>query len=100
MNKESILSKLYNASSQLIPVGVNEVGLYGSYVRNENNQDSDIDLLIDFEDGKETFDNFIAATNLLENLFEGYKVQVATKKGLSPYIGPHILKEVQYAKVA
>lgn len=100
MNKETIINKLNSVAQQLLAAGVIEVGLYGSYVHNKNNNESDIDLLIDFMEGKETFDNFMLATLLLDNLFEGYKVDVVTKKGLSPYIGPHILKEVQYAKVA
>ena len=33
---------------------------------------------------------------LLEAIFEGEKVEVVTKNGLSPYIGPKILKEVEY----
>ncbi|MEO5572509.1 MAG: nucleotidyltransferase family protein [Bacteroidia bacterium] len=100
MNKNQILEKLKLTNSALLMYGVNEAGLFGSYVRNENKNDSDIDILIDFENGKETFDNFMKAYDFLEKLFEGYKVQVVTKKGLSPFIGPHILKEVQYAKVA
>ena len=100
MNREQIISNLCQASKELFGYGVIEIGLFGSYVRNENNKDSDIDLLIDFAKGEETFDNFLAATELLENLFEGYKVEVGTKKGLSLCIGPHVLKEVEYAKVA
>ena len=35
--------------------------------------------------------------NFLENVFKGYKLDIVTEKGLSPYIGPYILKEVEYA---
>ena len=100
MDKNHILQKLSEVRNDLSAFGISEAGLFGSYVRNENKDNSDIDILIDFEKGKETFDNFLNACNLLENLFTNYKVQVVTKKGLSPYIGPHILKEVEYVKVA
>ena len=100
MNKETIIEKLKCAASELASYGVSEAGLYGSYVRNENTDQSDIDILIDFENGEETFDNFYAVINMLEKLFEGYQVEVVTKKGLSPFIGPHILKEVEYVKVS
>lgn len=100
MNKLQIIKRLSEAKQLLNSHGIMEAGLFGSYVRNENRLDSDIDILIDFENGKETFDNFFAATELLEKLFDGYKVEVVTKKGLSPFIGPHILREVEYVKVA
>lgn len=99
MTKEIIIQKLKRASARLSSFGVSEAGLYGSYVRHENRMDSDIDILIDFDNGKETFDNFFATINFLEKIFEGYRVEVVTKKGLSPFIGPHILKEVEYVKV-
>lgn len=72
------------------------LGLFGSYCRGEQSGSSDIDILIDFESGKETYDNFMAVCDLIEGLFKGKKVEVVTKNGLSSYIGPHILQEVQY----
>ena len=35
--------------------------------------------------------------DILENLFRDEKIDIVTKNGLSPYIGPQILKEVVYA---
>ena len=77
-------------------MGIHEVGLFGSYVRNEQTEKSDIDILVDFEPDKETFDNYMAVHELLERLFKDIKVEIVTRNGLSPYIGPKILKEVQY----
>ena len=57
---------------------------------------SDIDLLIDFESGKENFDNYMAVYDIFESLFKNQKVEVVTKNGLSKYIGPKILKDVMY----
>ncbi len=34
--------------------------------------------------------------DLLEQMFKNQKIEVVTKNGVSPYIGPQILKEVQY----
>ena len=76
--------------------GIRNVGLFGSYVRNEQSTESDIDLLIDFEPEKENFDNFMAVYDLFEKLFSSKKIEVVTLNGLSPYIGPRILSEVQY----
>ena len=77
-------------------LGVKNIGLFGSYVRDEQTKNSDIDLLIDFAPEHENFDNFIAVYDLLENIFKDEKVEVVTKNSLSPYIGPKILQEVNY----
>lgn len=76
--------------------GVNQIGLFGSYSRNEQSEKSDIDLLIDFVTGKESFDNYMAVYDFFEDIFKNEKVEVVTKNSLSPYIGPEILKEVLY----
>ena len=77
-------------------LGIKNVGLFGSYLRNEQSKNSDIDLLIDFEPGKENFDNYMAVYDIFENIFKNEKIEVATKNGLSNYIGPKILNEVVY----
>ncbi len=96
--KEQIIATILSHKTQLTELGIREIGLFGSYVRKENTPASDIDLLIDFEKEKETFDNFMATCDLLENLFADEKIEIVTKKGLSPYIGPRILEEVEYVK--
>ena len=77
-------------------VGVCQLGLFGSTVRGENTPESDIDILIDFNAGEETYRNYINACSLLQNAFGKKKLDVVTKKGLSPYIGESILNEVEY----
>lgn len=95
-NKEYILSALKSKKADLTAKGISQLGLFGSYVRDEQTEQSDIDILIDFDPDKETFDNYMAVYELLEKLFKNIKVEVVTKNGLSPYIGPKILNEVQY----
>lgn len=94
--KENILKALKSNKGRLSKFGIRNVGLFGSYLRNEQSSESDIDLLIDFEPDKENFDNFMAVYDLFEKIFKNEKVEVVTKNGLSPYIGPKILNEVQY----
>lgn len=94
--KENILKTLKSNKSQLIKFGIRDVGLFGSYVRNEQSSESDIDLLIDFEPDKENFDNFMAVYDLIELIIENEKIEIVTKNRLSPYIGPKVLNEVQY----
>ena len=95
-SKSTILSVMRRNKPQLTSFGVNRIGLFGSYIRNEQQPQSDIDILVDFEPEKETFDNFMNLFDYLEKLFANEKIEVVTVNGLSPYIGKHILKEVNY----
>ena len=81
---------------KLSDYGVSSIGLFGSTVRNENGPDSDIDILVDFSDGKETYDNLMSVCDLLQSTFKHSKLDVVTKNGLSPYIKSVILSETRY----
>ncbi len=94
--KDTIISALKNKKPELLRFGVSQVGLFGSYARNVSSDNSDIDILVDFEPGMETFDNYMAVYDLLEQLFRDARVDMVTKNGLSPYIGPKILEQVEY----
>ncbi len=95
-DKNSILKTLADNHLQLEGYGVKQIGLFGSYVRNEAKENSDIDLLVDINKDRKTFRNFMSLCYFLEDLFHK-KVELVTLQSLSPYIGPHILKTVEYA---
>lgn len=94
--KAFILNTIRTHKAELFKFGVLNIGLFGSYVRDEQSVQSDIDILIDFAPEKENFDNYMAVYDYFERLFKNEKVEIVTKNGLSPYIGPRILKEVTY----
>jgi len=94
--KNAILAVMRMHMPQLAALGVRRIGLFGSYARDEQRPQSDIDILVEFEPAKETFDNFMGLYDYLEELFAGEKIEVVTVNGLSPYIEPHVLKEVAY----
>ncbi len=71
-----------------------KLGLFGSFIRDRQGADSDVDLLVEFEPGHKTFDAFIQLAFFLETLFER-PVELVTPESLSPYIGPRILGEVE-----
>ena len=99
-NKDGIMQKLVaNRHKLATAYGVSRIGLFGSYVRNEAGQNSDIDLLVDIKKEKKTFNNFLSLNYYLEELL-GNKVDLITTQSLSPYIGPHILKTVEYVPFA
>ncbi len=75
--------------------GVKEFGIFGSYVRDEQKEDSDIDILVEFKEGYKTFDNYMNLKFYLEELF-GLKIDLVSKTTLKPRLKPHIMKEVVY----
>ena len=95
ISKDKILKTIQNHKSNLSDFGVSRIGLFGSYVRNEQTSLSDIDILVDFFPEKENYDNYMALYDYMENLFEK-KIEIVTVNGLSPYIGQQIFKEVTY----
>ncbi|MCL4501025.1 MAG: nucleotidyltransferase family protein [Deltaproteobacteria bacterium] len=97
--KQDVLKVLHQNRDRLKSLGVSRVGLFGSFVRGEQHPDSDIDLLVEFEPGQKTFDAFMELSFLLEEIFQ-HRIELVTAESLSPYIGPHILKEVEYASLA
>jgi predicted nucleotidyltransferase len=99
LNRDIILKILATHKQQLADFGVNQIGLFGSYVRNEATQNSDIDLLVDIRKDKKTFNNFLSLNYYLESLL-GKNVELVTTQSLSPYIGPKILKTVEYVSIA
>lgn len=78
--------------------GVTRIGLFGSFVKNSQTESSDIDILVEFDQDKQNYKNFIQLAYFLEDNLER-KVDLLTIDGLSPYIGPKILKEVEYVSL-
>ena len=73
---------------------VNRLGIFGSYVRGEQQQDSDLDVLIDYEEPP----SLITLIELEYYLSEviGVKVDLVTNNGIKPQLKDYILKEVVY----
>src|SRR4030043_942391 len=94
IGKQLIFERILDEQKQLAFYGVKNIGLFGSFVRGDQTPLSDIDILVEFMPEKHTFDNFMEVAFLLEELL-GRKVELITPEALSPYIGPHILKEVE-----
>jgi predicted nucleotidyltransferase len=74
--------------------GLKKIGIFGSYTRGEQKEDSDVDILIELEKPI-SFVKFIKFENILSNLL-GLRIELVTKKALKPHIGKRILEEVKY----
>lgn len=98
LSKQDVIRGIGQKQSQLKSLGVSKLGLFGSFCRNEQTDKSDIDFFVSFTPGKKTFDNFMALSFLLEDMFHR-RIELVTEKSLSPYLKPYILKELEYIEV-
>ena len=73
---------------------VRRIGIFGSFVRGEEKETSDIDILVEFEEP--TFRNFMNLAFFLEDLF-GRRVDLLTSEGISHRIRPYVECEVVWA---
>ncbi|HHF43345.1 MAG TPA: nucleotidyltransferase [Candidatus Aminicenantes bacterium] len=76
--------------------GIKKIGIFGSYLRGEANEESDIDILVELDPTlKISLLDFVELENYLSDLL-GIKVDLVEKSTLKPRIGKHILSEVVY----
>ena len=93
--KNEILLKLKELKPTLYQdFAVREIGLFGSFSDETNNEDSDIDLLVELE--RPIGWKFFTLQIYLENIFNR-KVDLVTKNALKEQIREGILKQVKYA---
>lgn len=73
---------------------VQEIGIFGSYVKGKEKEGSDIDILVEFAENMGLLE-FIGLEYCLSDLI-GVKVDLVMKTALKPRIGERILKKVVY----
>ena len=92
---DKIILKLKELKSEIEDrYNVTEIGVFGSFVRDEQTPESDIDILIDYKDGTSIF-TLGGLQYMLSELFNA-KVDLVMKKTLKKQIGKQILSEVIY----
>ncbi len=96
--KSELFELLLKHQDQLRQFGVKRCGVFGSFARGQQTDQSDVDILVEFVPDEKSFDNFMQLAFFLEEKI-GRRVELVTLESLSPYIGPHILSEVEYASI-
>ncbi len=91
-NIRSLLEKNKNELREKFKI--KQLGIFGSYVRDEQKKTSDVDIMVEFENPVGLFE-FIGLKNHLSDLLK-VNVDLVMKKGLKPRIEEKILKEVIY----
>ncbi len=90
-----IIGKLRENINQIKKYGVKRIALFGSYIRGEAHKGSDIDILVVFEKGKKTFDNYMDLKFFLEDLF-GCKIDLVILESVRPELQQEILSTMKY----
>jgi predicted nucleotidyltransferase len=93
--KAETLGRLRDSAERIRACGVRRLDLFGSILRDDAQADSDVDLMVEFEPGAKSYDNFLRLSLLLEEVL-GRRVELLTRESLSPYIGPRILEEAEH----
>jgi len=97
LTAEDIICALADQRARIRSLGVRRIGIFGSFVRGEEHEDSDIDILIEFEEGKRSFDTYMDLKFFLEDLF-GRSVDLVDRDTIKPGLAPCILRSVCYVQ--
>lgn len=98
-DKQHIMALIKANRQKVRSLGVARLGLFGSFVRQQQDSLSDVDVLVEFEAGRKSFDNFMALHFLLEDLFNR-PVELVTPESLSPYMKSSIVNEAEYVSLS
>lgn len=92
--KQEVIDILKDNLDKFALFGVTKVGLFGSFVREEQTDSSDVDLLVHLQNP--SWDNYCQLLDFAKALFEGREVDVITRNSIKGYAGVNIGREVQY----
>jgi predicted nucleotidyltransferase len=97
MDKDTILDYLTKQKEKLQEkYGISKIGLFGSYSKNENHQDSDIDIVFEIEqDKKFSMFQYLELKKDLENTFHS-KIDLVREAVLKKEIKEYIQKDIIY----
>ena len=97
--KEHIIQLLSLHKEALRSYQIKRIGIFGSFQKRLNTEESDIDLLVEFQPAKKNFKNYTGAYLFLKDVLQK-EIDFLTPESLSQYIGPHILKDVEYIAIS
>jgi len=94
-NKDQILKFIEENREVISQFKVRKLGLFGSFIRDEQQDYSDVDFMVEYETGSKTIDNFLDLIDYRESNLER-KVELITPESVSKYIKPYIEQEIEY----
>ena len=95
INSKNIIEKLEKEKDKISEQGVKKIGVFGSFVKGKENEKSDIDIIVEFDEI--TADNYFNLLFLLEKILKR-KIDLVTSTGLKKELN-YIKKEAEYARL-
>ena len=95
LTSESIMKEIEKNMDKIKKFGVKKIGLFGSYIQNNQTKDSDLDILVEFEKDQKSFDNYMDLKFFLEEIFN-LRVDLVIPGAIKPDLKPYILGNAQY----
>lgn len=100
LSQQEILEELSkNLNTWKDQYGVNRIAVFGSYIREEQKETSDIDLLVEFDEQAMTFDNYMDLKFNLEDIFQK-SVDLVILDDIKPALKQKIIRNAKYAEGA
>ena len=96
---KQIISLVKEYEGEIGSFGVKRLALFGSFIRGEQTDSSDIDILVEFHPGRKTFESLMRLASFLEGIFDR-RVDLVTSEALSPYIRPYVLEEAEFVNIS
>jgi predicted nucleotidyltransferase len=90
------LTIIQSRMGELRKLGARRIGIFGSFAKGTATAESDVDVYVEFDDSKRTYDNLFEMGELLEKAF-GRRVDLVTDQSLSDTKAELILPTVRYA---
>jgi len=95
MDKVAILNFLRSHKDEMHKkFGLVKIGLFGSYIRGEQREDSDIDLVVEIESSNK-FRSFFGLKNYLEEHLQK-KIDMGIENSVKPIVYKYIKHEIEY----
>lgn len=95
LTSQEILNQIETHGQELRALGVRRLGLFGSVVRGEATESSDLDFVVEME--QKTFDAYMDIKERLETLFKR-RIDLIPADSIKPTLKARILRETVYAE--
>ena len=99
LSRDEILSYLQKNRRHLTEqYHIKKIGIFGSFANNRYNKDSDIDIIVEFEENTDSLYEIKQELRALLQEQFNRDVDIAREKYLKPYIKHEILKEAVFVE--
>ncbi len=97
--KQELIDVIVHHTKDIQAYGVRQLGIFGSFVKGQVTEKSDVDFYIDFKPEFKTLHNFVGLANYFQSIL-GRKVEIVTPQSLNKFTGKYIIQEVEYVSLA